>query len=426
MNKKLVILGAGIGGLSLLKELRESGLPLNDLDITIVDDDFSHFVGFTLPWVMRGWRDHDTVSIHPNSEALSGITAVVGSVQAIDPEHKTVTLADNTEIPSDALVIATGARNAVGKIPGLQSAVDNGVAVHYYSADAAANANRALQNFNGGKLVFLVTSQPYRCPVAPYEGALLAADLLTESGARSATQIAVYSPEKQPMPSAGPYAGPELIELLNANDVDFFGEHSVTRVNADERFIEFGNGTAVSFDLLVFVPPHEPAVTLDQPGWIAVDTSTMQTQYPGIFAIGDTTAVTSPSGRPLPKAAIFAKNGAKAAADNVLRYLGKTDRTCGLSGEGYCYIDTGAHTSARGKGDFFTLPHPEIHLNPPSSELHHEKKQEEQDWRALWECKPPDAPPERGATARLGGLAEPAAPVTIEHGHSDHIRGSAS
>ena len=203
MNKKLVILGAGIGGLSVIKELRESGVPLNDLDIIIVDDDLSHFLGFTLPWVMRGWRDHDSVPIHPNTEALSGITTVVGSVRAIDPEMKTVTLADDTEIPFDALVIATGARNAVGRIPGLQSAVDNGVAVHYYSADAdadAAAAHRALQNFNGGKLVFLVTSLPYRCPVAPYEGALLAADLLTESGVRSATQIAVYGQKSNPCP----------------------------------------------------------------------------------------------------------------------------------------------------------------------------------------------------------------------------------
>ena len=346
MSKRLVILGAGIGGLSMIKELRESGAPLDDLDITIVDDDLSHFMGFTLPWVMRGWRDHVSVPIHPNTEALAGIKTVIGSVSAIDPQQKSVTLADNTEISFDALVIATGARNTVDRIPGLQSAVDNGVAVHYYSADAAANAHRALRKFNGGRLVFLVTALPYRCPVAPYE-----------------------------------------VELLNANDIDFFGEHSVTRVNADERFIEFEGGTAVGFDLLVFVPPHEPAVTLDQPGWITVDTSTMQTQHPGIFAIGDTTAVTSPSGRPLPKAAIFAKNGAKAATENVLRYLGKSDRTGALSGEGYCYIDAGAHTSARGKGDFFTLPHPEIHLTPPSSQLHHEKKHEEQDWRALWECK---------------------------------------
>ncbi|MGV7852723.1 NAD(P)/FAD-dependent oxidoreductase, partial [Mycobacterium kansasii] len=82
-----------------------------------------------------------------------------------------------------------------------------------------------------------------------------------------------------------------------------------------------------------------------------------QTQYPGIFAIGDTTAITSPSGRPLPKAAIFAKNGAKAAAENALRYLRQTDHAGVLSGRGYCFIDTGAHTSAQGAGDFVGLPH---------------------------------------------------------------------
>ena len=85
MNKKRVVLGAEIGGLSLIKELRESAAPLNDLDITIIDDDFSHFLGFTLPWVMRGWREHDTVSVHPSTEAVSGTTTAVGSVETIDP-----------------------------------------------------------------------------------------------------------------------------------------------------------------------------------------------------------------------------------------------------------------------------------------------------------------------------------------------------
>lgn len=101
----------------------------------------------------------------------------------------------------------------------------------------------------------------------------------------------------------------------------------------------------------------------------------METGYPGIFAIGDTTTVTSPSGRSVPKAAVFAKNGAKAAAANVLRYLGKTDAGAALSGEGYCYLDTGGGASAQGKGDFFSLPHPAIHLTAPSV----------RDWRALWE-----------------------------------------
>ena len=300
-HQHLVILGAGIGGLSVVRELSESGVSLADVAITIVDDDFSHFLGFTLPWVMRGWRDEDSVAVRPTADALHGIRTVTGWVRHIDPAARTVTLDDSTIIPFDALVIATGARNAIHKVPGLQAAVDAGTAVHYYSANAAADAHRALQNFTGGKLVFLVTSAPYRCPVAPYEGALLAADLLRDNGSRDATQIAVYSPEQQPMPSAGPYAGQELITMLATTGIDFHGEHSVARVDADGRCIEFQDGRTADFDLLVFIPPHEPAVTLDGPGWITVDVTTMQTEHPGIFAIGDATAVTSPPGGPCPR-----------------------------------------------------------------------------------------------------------------------------
>jgi sulfide:quinone oxidoreductase len=389
MTKKLVVLGAGIGGLSVIKELAESGVSLGDLDITVVDEDFTHFLGFTLPWVMRGWRDPESVPIRPSVTALARVRPVTGTVRAIDPAARTVTLAEGTNIGFDALVIATGARNVIDNIPGLRDAVHHRVAVHYYSADAAAQAHEALRAFTGGRLVFLVTSQPYRCPVAPYEGALLAGDLLRDNGSRADAEISVYSPEKHPMPSAGPYAGPELVALLNDNGIDFFGEHAVASIDADRRQIHFRNGATTAFDLLVFVPPHEAAVTLDGPGWIEVDATTMQTQHPGIFAIGDTTAITSPSGRPLPKAATFAKNGAKAAAANALHYLGKTDTNTVLSGEGYCYIDTGSGASALGKGDFFTLPHPAIHLSRPSEELHHDKQNEERDWRAIWEHDTP-------------------------------------
>lgn len=383
-DKKLVILGAGIGGLSVVKELAESGVALDDLDITIVDEDFSHFLGFTLPWVLRGWREEDSVPIEPTVSALRGVNAVTGTVADIDHSARIVTLADGTEIGFDALIIATGARNVIDKVPGLRAAVDAGSAVHYYSADAAATAHAALQKFSGGKLVFLVTALPYRCPVAPYEGALLAADLLRDNGHRQSTDITVYTPEKQPMPSAGPYAGLELVEMLGANDIAFHGEHAVERIDAERKAIHFADGTVAEFDLLVFVPPHEPAVTLGGEGWIAVDTD-MATEYAGIFAIGDTAAVSAGSGRAIPKAAIFAKNGAKAAARNALRYLGRVGDGAALSGEGYCYIDVGGHVSAQGKGNFFATPHPSIHLTEPSELLHHDKQAEEEQWRALWE-----------------------------------------
>lgn len=239
LDTKLVILGAGIGGLSVVKELAESGVALDDIDITIVDEDFSHFLGFTLPWVLRGWRDEGSVPIEPTVSALRGVNTVTGTVALIDHSARIVTLVDGTEIAFDALIIATGARNVIDKVPGLQEAVDAGTAVHYYSADAAAAAHTALQQFDGGKLVFLVTALPYRCPVAPYEGALLAADLLRDNGHRESTDITVYTPEKQPMPAAGPYAGLELVEMLGANNIAFHGEHAVERIDADQKMIHF-------------------------------------------------------------------------------------------------------------------------------------------------------------------------------------------
>jgi sulfide:quinone oxidoreductase len=191
MTKKLMILGAGIGGLSVITELHNCGASPDDVEITVVDTDFSHFLGFTLPWVMRGWRDIDSVPIHPSAASLDGLATVTGTVQNINPQARTVTLADGTDLAFDALIIATGARNNIDAIPGLSEAVDAGTAVHYYSAEAAERAHQALDAFTGGKLTFLVTTQPYRCPVAPYEGSLLAADLLRDNGNRHNTDIAV-------------------------------------------------------------------------------------------------------------------------------------------------------------------------------------------------------------------------------------------
>ncbi|EFV13907.1 NAD(P)/FAD-dependent oxidoreductase [Segniliparus rugosus] len=385
MGNRLVILGAGIGGLSVVKELRDSQIPLDDLDVTLVDESFDHFLGFALPWVMRGWRTEESVPIRLAEHAAAEVKTVRATVGGVDPARKTVLLDDGSELEFDALVVALGAKNAPSKVPGLQEALDAGLAVHYYSAAEAGRAHQALADFAGGKLVFLVAAQPYRCPVAPYEGALLAADLLEERGKRASAEIAVYTPEKQPMPSAGPDAGPRLVELLSQNDIAFHPEHAVELVDHSNRTVRFANGQTVAFDLLVFVPPHEPAVALGEPDWIPVDRESMRTEHEGVWAIGDITTVISPSGKPLPKAAIFAKNGGKAVARNILHYFGKAEAQDRLSGLGYCYIDTGSHHSARGKGDFFALPHPGVILDEPSEELHNDKLEEERAWRALWE-----------------------------------------
>ncbi|MGX9296606.1 NAD(P)/FAD-dependent oxidoreductase [Tsukamurella paurometabola] len=384
-TQRIVVAGAGIGGLSVIKELRESGVPLEDVEITLVDEDFEHYIGFTLPWVMRGWRTVESVPIRPSEQSLSGVRTRRAEIAGVDTAARVVVLETGERLPYDALVLALGARNATHRVPGLQEAVDAGLAVHYYSAAEAARAHRALSAFAGGRLVFLVAATPFRCPVAPYEGAFLAADLLTETGVRDRTSIAVYTPEPQPMPSAGPDAGLELASRVRDAGIDLHTLHQVERVDHIARTVHFADGEAVPFDLLVFVPPHEPALALNGTGWTPVDRESMATEYDGVWAIGDVSAVTSPTGRPLPKAAIFAKNGAAAVARTVLHHLGRTDSPASLSGVGYCYIDTGDHRAARGEGDFFAQPHPEVTLLPATAERHEEKVREEREWRAYWE-----------------------------------------
>ncbi|WP_459551925.1 hypothetical protein [Mycobacterium kiyosense] len=87
----------------------------------------------------------------------------------------------------------------------------------------------------------------------------------------------------------------------------------------------------------------------------------------------------------------MAKGHAKTAVGGALKHLGlASSDTAAFDGHGYCFIDTGNHESARGIGDFYALPEPEVELVQPSKELHQLKQQEEREWIDLWAAQPHD------------------------------------
>ena len=77
--------------------------------------------------------------IIPSVVAAAGAQVVTVALRRVDFDSPQ----DNilTSIPKDCILMpnTSGARNAVDKVPGLAAAVEGGAAVHYYSADAAAN-----------------------------------------------------------------------------------------------------------------------------------------------------------------------------------------------------------------------------------------------------------------------------------------------
>ncbi|WP_346622459.1 FAD/NAD(P)-binding oxidoreductase [Blastococcus montanus] len=390
MARDVVVLGAGVAGLATARGLRER-LPDTDR-IVLVDSSTEQVQGLSLLWLLRGWRDREAVTLRDGYRALPGVEFVHGRVERIDPGNRTV-LTDIGTLSYDALVCALGAELDIGRLPGLAEAEAAGDAVHYYAPDAALAAQARIRALRRGKVVVLVCDVPYKCPGAPYEGAMLVADLLTETGARSSVEVEVCTPEPQPMPVAGPEVGRGVVSMMERAGIRFRPSTRITSVDADGRVLRGADGLEIPFDLLVFVPPHRPPraiaeLGLAPAGWAPVDPRSLQTSLPDVWALGDNSMVVLENGKPLPKAAVFAKAQAVTVAAGVARFLGYDVPDVPFDGLGHCYLEAGALKAARGAGNFYVAPDPDVRLEGVSAELHREKEREESEWLQAWRTAP--------------------------------------
>jgi len=99
------------------------------------------------------------------------------------------------------------------------------------------------------------------------------------------------------------------------------------------------------FDLFLGVPTHRvPEVVAESgmcvDGWIPVDCRTLETAYPGVYAVGDVTSVETP------KAGVFAERQASVVADQIIARLGRGPGSA-YDGKGICYIEFGHERVAR-------------------------------------------------------------------------------
>jgi sulfide:quinone oxidoreductase len=218
---------------------------------------------------------------------------------------------------------------------------------------------------------------------------LLVADLLTQTGASEKSRIDIYTPEPLPMPVAGPAVGESLVQMLSQRDIGFHPGTVADSIDVARRQVRWSGGGSVSFDLLIVVPPHRPPdvaanLELSPAGWLPVNARTLTTGIDGVWAIGDATQLMLPSGKPLPKAAVFAEAEAEVAAAGVARYLGYAAPEPWFGGEGHCFIEVGGRLAAKGTGKFLAEPAPEVSMYEPSEAFHQEKCSQESAWLSRW------------------------------------------
>ena len=115
---KIIVLGAGIGGISMAYELRS--LVGRTAEITVLSDtSYFHFVPSN-PWVALDWRRPEDIKV-PLQETLDKFAIGFDDVGAkhVRPEQNEIELKDGRILAYDYLVIATGPALAFDEIDGL-------------------------------------------------------------------------------------------------------------------------------------------------------------------------------------------------------------------------------------------------------------------------------------------------------------------
>ena len=173
---RVVVLGAGFGGLELSTRLSEEFG--DDVDVVLIDKSDTFVFGFSKLDVMFGRAQPAAVRHAYRDIVKPGVRFVQSTIRSIDPVAKRV-VTDDGSFDADVLVVALGADLHPADTPGLVEAGHE-----FYTVAGAFALRDVLADFAGGRVVVGVTSTPFKCPPAPSETALMMHDYLTERGRR--------------------------------------------------------------------------------------------------------------------------------------------------------------------------------------------------------------------------------------------------
>jgi sulfide:quinone oxidoreductase len=360
---RVVVLGAGFGGLELSARLSEEFGA--DADVVLIDKADRFVFGFSKLDVMFGHAQPDAVRHVYRDAVKPGVQFVQATITAIDPVAKHVET-DAGAFDADILVVALGADLHPDATPGL---VEHGA--EFYTVDGAFALRDTLANFAGGRVIVAVCSTPFKCPPAPSETALMMHDFLSERGLREKSSISLVMPLPVPIPPSPP-ASKALLTTFAERGIEWHPETLVRELDAS-HVARTTTGAELPYDLFLGVPVHRPpAVVLASgmcvDGWIPVD-YTLQTEFPGVYAVGDVTSVGTP------KAGVFAESQAGIAAERIIESIRGNEPTAEFDGSGVCYLEYGNGEVAKVEAVFRRGETPYGEYEAPSLAIAADKKE---------------------------------------------------
>lgn len=375
-SHRVLILGGGFGGIAAAVALRAQLDPADE--VVLVERGRTFVMG-----LRKNWAVLDRSALAEGERPLAllsdrGVRVVTGTIGAIHPADMAAEV-DGTSWDADALIVALGAEGDPDRVPGFRER-----AIDVYDLTQGDRARTAIDAFTGGRLVIGIFGAPYPCPPAPFELAMLIDERLRSRGIDGA--IEVFSPLPLSLPILGQAGCGSFESRLESAGIAFLREHAATAV--DDGAVVFGDARR-PFDLLLGVPPHrvpqivaESGLTAGGP-WVKVNPRTLETSHPGVYAIGDVTALPLASGQMLPKAGAFAQAQGEVVAARIALTFEGGQPTATFAGDGACFLETGGGMAAMVTGGFLADP-PSVRLTEPSPEHFAAKRAFERERLAAW------------------------------------------
>jgi sulfide:quinone oxidoreductase len=372
--KHVVILGAGFAGLELATRLSET--LADEVRTTLIDQNESFSFGFSKLDVLFGRKTMPEIRLHYADISREGVEFRRERVTSIDPEIRRVTT-DAGGYDADILVVALGADYDFAATPGLAEG-----GVEFYSVAGAARMHDVLAGFDSGAILIGILGHPFKCPPAPFEGALLLHDHFVDRGIRDRVEIRVAGPMAAPVPITQEMSQ-TILRALTERDIEYLPNRRLVALDVGKQQAELATGDAIPYDLFVGVPVHRAPAVVEEAGlavngWVPVEKTNLATRFPNVYAVGDITAL------PMAKAGVFAEAAARVVADDIAAGLHGESLTRPYEGFGTCYLEFGDGMVGMVEANFLGGPKPTARLVGPSRELAADKVEFAATRRARW------------------------------------------
>jgi sulfide:quinone oxidoreductase len=366
---KIVVLGAGLGGMSAAYEIR-SRVGTNHSITMIGDGPLFNFTPSN-PWVAVGWRSAEDIRVDVTRPLENhDIRFIPVAAKKVVPEAKRIDLVDGTSVDYDYLVITTGPHPAFEKVPG---SGPEDFTQSICTGPHAEKAWHAYQKFltSPGPIV-VGAMQGASCFGPAYEFAMILDTDLRRRKLRDRVPMTFITSEPYigHMGLGGIGDSEGLLESeLRRRHIKWIANSRVKKVESDKVHLEEldRDGKVAHVHELPFVYsmliPGFAGVEAVQgidglvnpSGFIFIDEHQRNTKYPEIFAAGVCVAIPPVEPTPVPtgvpKTGLMIESMVEAIAENLRDELAGKPATATATWNALCLADMGNNGFA-----FLALP----------------------------------------------------------------------